>query len=508
MRGVALGLALSLAACGGPGDGGSPSGGSPPDLSSASLIILSLDTLRADFTSFGGGAPELSPALARFAEEGVVFTAARSQAPHTAPSHMSLFTATWPSVHGVQNVAHKTGEDGRSQAVIVPLRPDIPTLAEVLKAAGFTTIGLTDGGNLNPPHGFARGFDHYTYDLRGAEAQVQEGLAQLPALAAPDAGRFFLFWHTYQIHAPYVPPAPYIERWAPAGYDGLMRERIATLGSMGFKERFGAMRTVFWKDKERFGPAEADYFRGLYAGGVRFTDDTIGPFLDALRTGGLLDRSIVVLLSDHGEEFFEHGQWQHDQVFEECVRVPLVVRLPGGFGGGRRVDVPVALMDVMPTVLELLGIDAGALQLPGPPRAHGKSFAATLLGGRDPTPRPIISEHVATRGGNFDHVISLHANDMTLLYDKVRGERLADGSVRQLRALHDLTTDPGQQLDLADGATGRHERALAALQAALAAFEKIVEFESRPPGEHGEIEITDPETLRQLEELGYIERAR
>jgi arylsulfatase A-like enzyme len=491
-------LAGLACACSESGPAGSPAGAAPV-LSGANVIIISLDTLRADGTSMAGRFPELSPTLQRLADEGVYFSHARAQAPHTAPSHMSLFTSTYPSVHGVQNVAHETAEDGSSRAVIYPLRENIPTLAEILSASGYRCVGLTDGGNLNPPHGFDRGFEHYSYDLSGAEAQVADGLGWVRQLAAPGGEPFLLFWHTYQIHAPYVPPEPYLSNWAPAGYEGLLKERIEQLSGLDFKQRFGLMRTLFWKDKQDFGWPESAYLHGLYRGEVRFTDDQLTRLIDGLRESGLLERSILVVLSDHGEEFFEHGQWQHDQLYEECLRVPLIVRLPGGFGGGRTVDTPVALLDVMPTLLELLGIEPDEAVLPGPVRSSGRSLAATLLGGEPPRPRPIISEHLATRGPNFDQQLAVHANGWKLIYDEVRGERLPDGSVRQLRSLYDLAQDPTEQADLADRESERLQTFLELREG----FRTLVELEQARAGGQVEIEA-DEEMLRQLEELGYI----
>jgi arylsulfatase A-like enzyme len=379
------------------------------------------------------------------------------------------------------------------------MREDLPTMAQILTAAGYRCIGLTDGGNLNPPHGFDRGFEHYTYDLSGAAAQVQDGLRWVEQLAAPGAGPFFLFWHTYQIHAPYVPPEPYLSNWAPASYDGLMKPRIGQLSGLDFKQRFGLMRTLFWKDKESFGWPESAYLHGLYRGEVRYTDDQLAQLVQALRESGLLDSSILIVLSDHGEEFYEHGQWQHDQLYEECLRVPLIVRLPGGYGGGRQIDTPVALIDVLPTLLELLQLDPATLTLPGRLRPNGLSLAATVLGGPAPRPRAIISEHLATRGPNLDQQLAIHANGWKLIYDEVRGERLPDGSVRQLRALYELGDDPTEQRNVADAQPERLQTFLDLRRG----FRTLVELEQRPAGDQAPVEV-DEEMQRQLEELGYV----
>jgi arylsulfatase A-like enzyme len=506
-RAPLLALAL-LAGCGGneapPTDAGAPD--APQQASAfgafprANLVIISLDTLRADCTSMGGGPADISPGLQAFAQEAVLFEQARTQAPHTAPSHMSLFTSTLPSVHGVQNVAFKQEVGpGESKAVIVPAREDVPTLAEVLKAAGYRTVGLTDGGNLNPPHGFSRGFDTYTYDLAGAEAKVAAGVEQIERLTAQDAGPWFLFWHTYQIHSPYCPPESYLETWAPRDYTGVVRERLDSLKGMSFKERFSTMKTVFWKDRDSFGEPEARFLHGAYQGGVRYTDDQLGGLFAALREHGAFDDAVIVVLGDHGEEFHEHGHWQHEQVFEECLRVPLMLRLPGGRQGGTRIRTPVGLIDVMPTVLDLLGIETDKLQLSGRVRRGGRSLAANLLSGQEPPRLPIISELMYDRGegGDFERLVAIYANDHKLIYDKVRGRKV-NGEIIHARHLYDLSKDPGEQQDLASAGGP----VLKAFEGLLEGYEALVQLEKASEQEREEVPLT-PEAEEQLRELGY-----
>ncbi|MBM3984186.1 MAG: sulfatase, partial [Planctomycetes bacterium] len=478
----------------------------------ANLVIISLDTLRADGTTFGGGPADVSPALDAFARESTVFEHARAQAPHTAPSHMTLFTAALPSVHEVQNVSFKQNADGGRAAVILPAREDVPTLAEVLKATGFRTVGLTDGGNLNPPHGFARGFDTYTYDLEGVEDKVALGLQEVQRLAAQDSGRFFLFWHTYQVHAPYCPPQEYVERWAPDDYAGALRERIESLGGLSFQERWGRMKSEFWRDRETFGEPEAAFLRGVYHGGIRYTDDHVARLLAGLRDQGVLDDSIVVLLSDHGEEFFEHGQWQHEQLYEECLRVPLVVRLPGGRGAGQRIRTPVGLIDVMPTVLDLLEVRPEGLSLPGKVRHGGRSLADAVLTGREPRPRAIVSELIDDRvpGGNFERLVAIHANGMKFVQDKVRGVPGPDGKGLRhpdktpiLKSyLFDLAVDPSERNNLIDQSRPQ----LGPFKELLEAYETMVKLEQAGGIERQATPLT-PEMLEQLEQLGYVEGA-
>jgi len=505
LAGALLAICVGCNGDGGDADDGNAGGKGPapgadaPDLSRANLVIISLDTLRADALSVGGGPPGISPVLQAFADESIVFSNARAQAPQTAPSHMSLFTSTYPSVHGVQNVAHeKDKQTGASRAVIVPLREDIPTLAEVLAAGGFRTIGLTDGGNLNPPHGFARGFEEYTYDLSGGRAQVDDGVRWVEQLAADDAQRFFLFWHTYQIHAPYVPPEPYMSNWATAKYDGPVRARIEKLAGMDFKQRFGAMRDVFWKDRETFGWKESAYLHGLYKGEVAYTDKQLEQLFGAMEAAGVFDDSIVIVLSDHGEEFFEHGRWQHEQLYDECLRVPLIVRLPGGWGGGRVVDTSVGLIDVMPTVLELLDVGPPRTELPGRIREHGVSLAPALMQTGTLRSRPIISEHVAMRGGNYTWLVSIEANGAKLIQDEIRGRKLPDGTIEYERKVFDLEKDPKENQDISKRGGERVD----ALLDLHEGFKAMLEIEGA--GEGGEQVPLTCDQIEALIQLGYL----
>ncbi len=481
--------------------------GGPATFPHANLILISLDTLRADGVGALGGPGHISPVLDQFAAESVVFTQARTAAPHTAPSHMSIFTGTFPSWHGVQNVQFGTDErTGDKYPIIHPLREGVPTMAEIFAAAGFTTVGLTDGGNVNEAHGFARGFGEYTKDLTGVEAQIADAAARIPDLAAQD-NRFFLFWHTYEIHAPYVPPSRFRDNWAPASYDGPLKGVIEGLDGLSFAEKWGRMKTEFWANRARFSWPEAAYLHGLYKAGIRSTDEQLAELFALLKRNGLLDTSVVVLLSDHGEEFFEHGKWQHEQLFEECLRVPLMVRLPGGAHGGRRIDVPVSLLDVLPTVLDLLEVDPSSLDLPGPVQLQGQSLAKAAVGEETLRPRPIISELRQDVGGlgdkpglgggpNYDWMIAIHFNGMKFVHDQYRGR---DAEHRD-RALFDLGGDPTERTNVYAKRPDLATRFVEQLELFLATLQFV-------DGVVGANATLTDEQLEEMLQLGYISAA-
>jgi arylsulfatase A-like enzyme len=232
---------------------------------------------------------------------------------------------------------------------------------------------------------------------------------------------------------------------------------------------------------------------------VRYTDDELGRLFEGLERSGLLDKSVVVVLSDHGEEFHEHGRWQHEQLYEECLRVPLVVRLPHGYRGGRRIDTPVGLVDVMPTMLDLLGVDVRQLALPGPVRHDGRSLVACLVGAPAPPPVPVFSEHIATRGGNYEHQVLVRAGTYAFLYDEYRGEKLADGTIQHRVGLWDLATDPRQEHDLAPDSP----EIVKQFEVLEAHFRAGADADAAP-AQPEPAQPLDEEQRRQLEELGYI----
>ncbi|GJM20779.1 MAG: sulfatase [Planctomycetota bacterium] len=508
-------LCVTVVACGDPAPGSGdtdPGAGSDAgtlDLARRPVVLISLDTCRADALSSQGGTHSVSPVLDAFAAESIVFEHARAQTPHTASSHMSLFTSQYASRHRVQNVQHgKDPATGRQRPLIEAVPEALPTLAEVLQAAGYRTVGLTDGGNLNRAHGFPRGFDEYTTELSGVEAQVADGLEWLDTLtAAPaDGGQappWFLFWHTYEIHAPYVSPADYLEEWVGDDYQGPLRKVVADIAPLDFKGRFGAMRTTFWADKANYGADEAAYMRELYDAGVNYTDDHLATLFAAMRERGVFDEAIVILLSDHGEEFAEHGKWQHDQLYEEELRVPLMIRLPGGRNGGTRISTPVALIDVMPSLLQMLEVDISKVLPDKLDRMQGESLVSALLEAREPRPRPIYSEVRNDRKGGplFDWQIAIHHNGLKFIIDEYRG-RPGDTSGWRAHQLYDLAADPDERHDLVkkDENDPRIARFMELRDRYKLDIEALATLEALDSG--GEISEA---MMLQLCELGYLD---
>lgn len=302
------------------------------------VIVISLDTVRADHLSVYGYHRSTTPNLERFGEEGVVFEHAFTQTPWTVPSHMSVFTSLYPSVH---SITHLTPQSDMS-----------PMLPEILRDAGYST-GAFVAPVLSEDYGFAKGFDHYlrTDRVRPAEILVDRALEWLAVDPHEPAVRdqpFFLFLHLFDAHHPYEPPWPFDTAYV-KDYRPNLRE---------------LSRTHPYTQEKDLTAEELAEVVALYDGEIAYADFAMGRFFDALRELGLYDNSLIVVFGDHGEGFLEHGLMNHgNSVYEELIRVPLLVKLPGARSVERRIEGPVQLIDIAPTILHELGLgSATAMQ--------------------------------------------------------------------------------------------------------------------------------------------------
>jgi hypothetical protein len=331
------------------------------------LILISLDTVSAEHLSLYGYARATTPFLDSLAPRATVFDNAFVQLPGTLPSHMSMFTGLYPDQHDVFP----------PDSV---LAPGVPTIPEVLKAAGFRTIGHTDGGFVSGRFGFSRGFDEFN-DRRiilwtKKEHTFARGLRSLRGLQPND--RFFLFIHSYAAHDPYTPPKE---------CRGLFWQGAPPPGA---KLSESAVLTAHNSGKAVLSPEVVAYYRAMYDSELRCLDDAIGQFFAGLKELGLADQVTVIITADHGEEFTEHGKMAHEQVYNETLHVPLLVALPGATAG-HRVERVVQSIDLAPTLYDLAGVQAPA-GLPGrslvpllvDPRAEsgGEAFSRSISGDR------------------------------------------------------------------------------------------------------------------------------
>lgn len=315
-------------------------------------ILISLDTLRADRLGSYGYEPPTSPFLDRLAaERAVLFEQAWVQYPSTLTSHMSMLTGLYPGEHGVYPPYSF-------------LSKDIPMLPEVFQGAGFRTGAVTEGGFMRGRYGFRRGFEHFqARDRRkpdDVEKTFERGLRFLRGLGEED--NFFLFLHTYATHAPYDPP----QRLRDLFWEGEVPENAFFPSGDALTEHNN--RGDLLDDDVR------DYFNALYDAGIRYLDEVLESFFNEVDVMGLMDDITVVITSDHGEELQDHGRMNHTQLYEEILRVPLLVIHPD-VAPARRSQ-PVESIDIMPTLLEIAGLP--------PTPLSGQSLVPQLTGAATP----------------------------------------------------------------------------------------------------------------------------
>jgi arylsulfatase A-like enzyme len=321
-----------------------------------------VDTLRADHTGVYGYPRRTTPELDAFARDAVVFEAAVAHASWTKPSVASILTSRLPGPH-------------RAVQLRDPLDPQNLTLAQRLDERGFATgAAIANSVIYGAESEFDRGFDvfaglHGEEDRRskltGADVVVDAGLAFLRSRQGLPT---FLFVHTMDPHVPYEPPAPFDRMFEPFPTEGHPARDPRT----DYKE-----------------PLDRERMIGQYDGDIAFGDREFGRFVRELKAAGLYEDALIVFLADHGEEFLDHGLWLHGRsLFDELIRVPLVVKFPAGRGAGRRVAEQVQGVDVVPTVLEAMGA-------PLAPDLVGQPLQRALAG--ESKPRPALAE-ISHRG--------------------------------------------------------------------------------------------------------------
>jgi arylsulfatase A-like enzyme len=330
------------------------------------VLVIGIDTLRSDHLGCYGYGRDTSPAIDGLAGQGVLFENTVSQSPWTLPSFGTVFTSLYPNQHG-------------AMTIVTRMRSSIPTLATVLHERDYATGAVVNASVLNPEFGMDLGFDFY--DPTPPEGRRADEVTNdvLEWIDLNKSRPFLMFAHYYDPHEPYAPPPPYDERFDP-DYTG----RIGN--SFVLHDHFPGVVSTQFDDLRALTPQDWDHIRALYDGEIAFTDAAVGRLLKGLEDLGLRDNTLIVLLSDHGEEFFEHEGFGHGHsLYGEVIRVPLMFSLPGTIGRGQVVSRQVRLVDVMPTILETLGIETD-LHLEGTSllplmtgRARVASYPGTLF---------------------------------------------------------------------------------------------------------------------------------
>lgn len=466
--GAAVGKTMPIAAeVGAPPPAASPTG---PERSRPNVVLISLDSLRADHVGSYGYDRATTPALDRLAAEGVRFSEAISTSSWTLPTHLTMFTSRYQISHGV---VHDR----------IALSPAVPILGEIMKANGFVTAGFVSAPYVAPHYGYARGMDEYV-DLSAEYGHRREARSEivspklndlaLPWLEKHKDEQFFLFVHNFDIHYDYVPPSPYDEMFDPT-YDG-------TMDGTNFIERPDVNR--------RMDPQDLQHIVALYDGEIRFVDDHVARILAKIDELGLRDETLVIVVSDHGEEFFEHGnKGHHRTVYEEVLRIPFVMRLPGKIPAGVVVNEPVSLVDLMPTILDLVGID-------GPTGMEGRSLVP-VIGGVALERPAIYAEFFDKRGFNLQVARRTPSSKIIQHFNRITHPKR--GAIER----YDLANDPREERDIAELDQPREAEELSEMAAWLNDRWSIhAELERLAKGGE-QLEISD-ETLERLKSLGYV----
>lgn len=420
----------------------------PPRLT----ILISIDTLRPDHLSLYGYSRPTSPRIDAFAQQAVIFENASSTSPWTLPSHASLLSGRYPRNHRL------TSHERR-------LPFSVETIAARLTQAGFDTRAVVNSHNLSNRFGLEYGFSKLKY--------VEETVSRVSPsswitdqaiewITEPRERPLFLFMHYYDVHSDYAALPQYREVFEKP-YEGEIDG--STVQLLNFRRGRGQINS-----------RDANHLIDLYDSGIRQTDEELERLFAFLRENGRFDRALIVLTSDHGEEFLEHGSVLHGETqYAEVLRVPLIIRYPPALPA-LRVRSPVSLVDVLPTLLSLLGEEP----IDG---IDGIDLSPLW---NDPSPQTIsgFDQRMLFSGGDHlgDITRSIRQGDFKLIYD----------SATQTRELYDLRADPGEQIDIASirsDVANRLERALLAVDPGSLA-------------EGAPVELTEEEKAL-VEALGY-----
>ena len=426
----------------------------PRRTSGKNVLLVLVDTLRADHLGVYGYERDVSPELDGFGAQALVFDRAIAQSPWTQPSTATLLTGLFPLQHGVVGA--------------VPLAHQIETLAQAMQRDGFMTFGLSTNPIIGRREGFHRGFGNFVEVPWGRAAAVRE---VFDAWLDENSGvPWFAYLHYVDPHSPFDAPEPFGSAYV-GDYRGPLVDpkRVSTLlAAIESGEAQGEDAVLSEQD--------IAFVRARYDGEIRYWDSEFGKLLGSLERRGVLDETVIVVVGDHGEEFFEHGKIYHgEQLYDESIHVPLMIRAPGLVDAGRSAGL-VEVRAVMETVLDLLDVRSVR---------PSDSTRATLLAGGDSADAPAFS-HTAlafSHGYGYRQLASVTQGGWKYI------RRLDDGSAE----LYRLTDDPGETRNLLESEPEAVDRLRSLLDHHLAQVRSSSGA------------VPDPGMLEKLRALGYIQ---
>lgn len=445
-----------------------PACGEATSTQAPNVVLITVESLRPDHMASFGGPRCTSPRLDALADEAVFYPDAHAVTSWTLSSHASLFTGLYPTAHQTTGPLSKLGES-------------YTTIAESLTDRGYTCAGFVSGPYLRKHHELDQGFS--IFDDSAAEAtsaaghsdvtngRMHELTSRFIESRRGSKEPFFLFGYYWDPHYDYIPPAPYDAEFVDAECEPIDVAGYETAGLV----------------TADITPAQLRFVEAQYDGEIKCTDETLGQLFDLLRREGLWDNTLVIITSDHGEEFFDHGEKGHKHnLYAESVHVPLIIKYPGARRSG--VDPRlVSLVDIYPTILEITDIG-------GSEHLHGESLCKP-----DPDPARSIYFELLSRwyfpkpGGGTD------ARDENFIAIRRGDHKLIKSSSKERVELFDVRADPSEQTDLFSQRTARAQRLFKDLSSWRADMQAIADFHAQG----GDAEITG-DALERLRALGYV----
>ena len=413
------------------------------------IILIILDTLRADHLGCYGYKRDTSPYIDKLSEEGALFSCAFSQGGYTLASIPSILTSKFPLSWGWPTDEYRLSED------------EI-TLAEILKKHGYITAAFTGGGFTSYLYGYAQGFDLYEDNDLGSTGNVKQVVFNW--LEQNKKRPFFLFLHTYAIHDPFDPPEPFNGIYAPQ-YQGHLKDM--------------SLDASLFDRIDRENSEDIDYIISQYDSEIRYCDSLIGELLKEIEELGLDSSTIIVLTADHGEDLMEHNTISHADIYDTGIHVPLILRYPPLIPKNKRVDSLVRSVDILPTILDILGISTEN-------SGEGLSLLPLIFDLKKQTERLVFSMGFNTKEG-LKKRVSLRNKDWKLIYT------VEENSYE----LYNINDDPKELNNVVSTEKDQFKILKETLNDYLGQFEL-----DRKKDEDNI--ILDKETKQELKSLGYI----
>jgi len=415
------------------------------------IILISIDTLRPDHMGCYGYSRPTSPVMDQFASEGLLFEDVTSPSPWTLPAHGSMLTGLYPNRHALKS--HN-----------VSLPKDIITLADVLQKQEYTTTEIINSDYLSKRYGMNRGFTNYMYVVEKAH-QVEPSQVEDKAklwLSNSQTQPFFLFLHYFDVHSDYCSQAKY-EKIFLRPYKGKFDGRTSQLR--------------FYRDAQiALEQTDGEHLVDLYDAGIKQMDDGLDRLFSFLKSKGLYDNTYVIITSDHGEEFLDHGSVLHGRTqFQEMIKAPLIIQGPG-IPKCKRIKYAASLVDLMPTILSMANA-------PIPPSLDGIDLSPLWTEKNTSMPNRYIFAGADHNNKVYDTKQAVRHPRYKLHYDKLTKNQ----------QLYDLQLDPGEKTDIASVSSELVDSMMAQLNNYMSITNKGRKLDS-----------LSEEQIQKLKSLGYL----